>query len=103
MPQTIQYMGGFHEPILKLNPGDSGAQRHKFDPPCRILPGRIRRGGGYEQNTLMQDAIVPEVVRKGQWNTRVGRREYDRGTGQAEWRRIKHPLDKLVFALAQCR
>ena len=51
----------------------------------------------------MQDTIMPQVVRKRQWNTGVGRGENNRSTGQAERGRFEHPLDKLVFALAQRR
>jgi hypothetical protein len=52
-----------------------------------------------QQHALVQNAIVPDVMRQGERYARRARGEDRGGSRQAHGRVLEHPFDELVLAL----
>ena len=60
--QPCHYIRCFHEAEVKDNPDNAGADRLQPDAVLRLNPWRIGDNHGYEQHTLVQDAIVSKMM-----------------------------------------
>src|ERR1700692_4878050 len=79
--------GGFHETEIKQHAGDAGADRHQLDALLTIYPRLISCDDGDQQHALVQDAVMSQVMRQGEWYAGARGREDCRRAGQADgWR-----------------
>jgi hypothetical protein len=90
----------FHEAKVKQHSDDAGADRHQLDALLRRYPRLIGGNGGDQQHTLMQDAIMAQVMRQGERDACARGRENRCRPGQPNGRRVKHPCNEVFLALA---
>ena len=69
--QPRHHVRCFHEPEMKDDAGDSGANRYQPDALLRLHSWRIGGDGGDQQRTLMKDAIMPQVMRQAERDARA--------------------------------
>jgi hypothetical protein len=84
---------------MQGNPGDAGTERDELCALVRTDARHIATDRRDQQHTLVQHAIVPQVMRQGERYARASRGE-DRGRSrQADGPVLDHPFDELVLAL----
>src|SRR5260370_26620373 len=87
-----------HEPEMQGNPGDACTNRRELYALVRLDARRIAADRRDQQYALVQNAIVPQVMRQGERYARASRREDRSGSRQAEGRVLEHPFDEPVLA-----
>jgi hypothetical protein len=89
----------FHKSEMKGDPGNPGADRNERHALGRINARRIGADGREQQDTLVQNPIVPQVMHQPERYARAGRGEDRGGSRQADWPVLEHPRHKLVLSL----
>ncbi len=98
-PQPVHDIGMFHKSEMKGDPGNAGADRNERHALGRINARRIGADGREQQDTLVQNAIVPQVMRQPKRYARACCSEDRGGPRQADRPVLEHPSDKLVLSL----
>src|SRR3984893_7548883 len=88
---------------MQGDPGDAGTDRRELYALVRIDARRIATNRRNQQHTLVQYAIVSQVMRQGERYARASRSEDRGGSRQAEGRGLEAPVDELVLALPHSR
>jgi hypothetical protein len=89
----------FHKSEMQGNLGNPGAARGELYSQLRIDARRVAADCRNEQHTLVQNAVVPQVVRQGERYARSAGREDRGGPREADGRVFEHPFDELALAL----